>query len=148
MEQPVNNMIKHFYQDPFTGKDLIPTNKILSLSLREAVAEKLKAAITRKDIAIRDYYDLWHIVEANFDFHNKEFIGILNHKLTNEGYNGDFTHNFGLSEERITLLRKQVETDLMPVIRIGELFDLDKVFQLFNNILGHKYYNYNKFYEF
>lgn len=142
IEPPVNNIIKHFYQDPFTGKDLIPTNKILSFSLREAVAEKLKAAITRKDVAIRDYYDLWHIAETNFDFRNKEFIMLLKHKLTNEGYNGDFTHNFGLTETKITLLHKQVETDLISVIRIGEEFDLNKVLHRFNDILLHKvFYN-------
>ena len=50
--------------------DLIPAQKdqtgnILSLSMNEAVAEKLKAAITRKEAAIRDYFDLWHIFELN-----------------------------------------------------------------------------------
>lgn len=39
--------------------------------MKKAVAEKLKAAISRKDAAIRDYYDLWHIAEFGFDFYER-----------------------------------------------------------------------------
>jgi len=135
MDTPVRNSIKHFYQDPFTGKDLIPANKILSLSLNEAVAEKLKAAITRRDLAIRDFYDLWHIAEANFDFRSKPFIAIFKKKLEDDDYEGDYRHNFGLDKNAIELLYRQVETDLIPVVRMAEHFDLKKVFARFNRIL-------------
>lgn len=135
IDTPVYNSIKHFYQDPFTGKDLIPANKILSLSFNETVAEKLKAAITRRDLAIRDFYDLWYIAEANFDFHSKLFINIFKKKLEYENYKGDYQHNFGLDESAIELLYHQVETDLMPVICVGDHFDLKKVFARFNKIL-------------
>jgi len=135
IDTPVRNSIKHFYQDPFTGKDLIPANKILSLSLNETVAEKLKAAITRRDLAIRDFYDLWHIAEANFDFRSKPFIAIFKKKLEDEGYKGDYQHNFGLDKNAIELLYQQVETDLIPVIRMAEDFNLKKVFARFNKIL-------------
>lgn len=134
LDKPVHNIVKHFYQDPFTGEDLIPRHKILSLSFNEAVAEKLKAAVTRKDVVIRDYYDLWHISEIKFDFHDKGFIGLLKKKLIGEGYKGDFKHNFGLKSDTIKLLYQQVESDLMPVIRVGERFDLGKVFERFNEI--------------
>lgn len=135
IDTPVRNSIKHFYQDPFTGEDLIPANKILSLSLNEAVAEKLKAAITRRDLAIRDFYDLWHIAEANFDFRSKEFINMFKKKLEYEKYKGDYQHNFGLDKNAIELLYQQVETDLIPVIRMAEHFDLKKVFARFNKLL-------------
>jgi predicted nucleotidyltransferase component of viral defense system len=135
IDKPVHNVIAHFYQDPFTGKDLIPKNKILSLSLNEAVAEKLKAAITRLDVAIRDYYDLWFISETKFDFKNKQFLSIFNKKLEIEKYKGDYSHNFGLDKKSTELLYRQIESELMPVIRIGESFDLDKVFERFNRIL-------------
>jgi predicted nucleotidyltransferase component of viral defense system len=127
VDKPVHNTVNHFYQDPFTGEDLIPRHKILSLSLNEAVAEKLKAAITRKDPAIRDYFDLWHIAKSRFDFHDKRFVSIFKKKLKAEAYRHDFRHNFGLDETVAERLRSQVETDLMPVIRSSEEFDLDKV---------------------
>jgi len=135
IDKPVHNVITHFYKDPFTGEDLIPKKKILSLSFNEAVAEKLKAAITRRDLAIRDYYDLWHIAKAEFDFHNKKFLSIFKKKLKGEGYKGNYRNNFGLDENGIKLLHSQVETDLMPVIRLGESFDINKVFNRFNTIL-------------
>jgi len=135
IDKPVYSTIKHFYQDPFTGQDLIPTSKILSLSFNEAVAEKLKAAITRKDVVIRDYYDLWHILLAKFHFGNTRFVEIFKKKLADEGYKGSFTHRFGLNEDKISLLYRQVETDLMPVARADEQFDLDKCFKRFDKIL-------------
>ncbi len=135
LDKPVHNAITHFYQDPFTGEDLIPRNRILSLSLNEAVAEKLKAAVTRRDAAIRDYYDLWHIAEAKFDFRNKQFISLFKKKLEAEKYKGDYSHNFGLDEKTVQHLSRQIETDLMPVIRVDERFDIDKVFNRFNGIL-------------
>ena len=135
IDKPVHTEIKHFYQDPFTGEDLFPQGKILSLSWNEAVAEKLKAAISRKDVAIRDYYDLWHIAEFGFDFYNDKFIKLFKRKVTDEGYTGDYRKDFGLSADNLMLLRRQVDTDLMPVIRAGESFDLYKVFERFNPIL-------------
>ena len=138
IDKPINTEIKHFYQDPFTGEDLFPRGKILSLSWNEAVAEKLKAAISRKDVAIRDYYDLWQIAETKFSFHNKRFIELFQKKLNGEGYQGNFRRNFGLTQDKVALLHRRVETDLMPVIRADEQFDLDKVFERFDQVLAHK----------
>lgn len=135
IENPVHNVITHFYKDPFTEEDLIPKNKILSLTYNEAVAEKLKAAITRKEAAIRDYYDLWFISEAKFDFTGKHFFSIFKKKLEEEKYRANYSNNFGLDQKSIELLHKQIETELIPVIRVGEGFDLDKVFDRFNVIL-------------
>ena len=135
IDKPVYNVITHFYKDPFTGEDLIPRNKILSLTLDEAVAEKLKAAITRKDVAIRDYYDLWFISETKFDFKDKHFLSIFKKKLGLEKFKANYYHNFGLDQQSIELLHKQIETELIPVIRVGESFNLDKVFDRFNEIL-------------
>lgn len=64
------------------GEDLFPSRKVLSLSWKEAVAEKLKAAISRKDVAIRDYYDLWYIAEFGFDFYDKNFSKFLSEKCS------------------------------------------------------------------
>lgn len=138
LDKPVYTEIKHFFQDPFTGEDLFPSGKILSLSWNEAVAEKLKAAISRKDVAIRDYYDLWHIAEFGFDFHSEKFITLFKRKVTDEGYIGDYRKYFGLSADKLSFLNKQVDAALMPVIRAGEEFDLKKVLERFNKILGDK----------
>ena len=134
LDKPIHTVIKHFYQDPFSGEDIFPFGKVLSLSLNEAVAEKLKAAISRKDVAIRDYYDLWHIAESGFDFYQDKFIKLFKRKLSDEGHDIDYRKDFGLSAEKLTVLRRQVDTDLMPVIRADERFDLEKVLDRFNKI--------------
>jgi len=141
LDKPVHNVIKHFYQDPFTGEDLFPSGKVLSLSLNEAVAEKLKAAISRKDVAIRDYYDLCHIAESGFDFYQDKFIKLFKRKLSDEGHDIDYRKDFGLSADKLSILHRQVDTDLMPVIRADEKFDLQKVLKRFNQIFLDKRFN-------
>lgn len=135
VDKPVINKIKHFYKEPFTGEPLLPSNGILSLSLNEAVAEKLKASITRLEYAIRDYYDLWKISESKFDFQNEDFIRLFHEKLIRENYSGDYKTNFGLDEKDIMGLQNQIESALYPVIKTGETFSLEKVFNRFNKIL-------------
>ncbi len=135
-DTPVLMEVKHFYKDIFTGEDLIPGGKVLSLSYNEAVAEKLKASITRQNPAIRDFYDLKHIYDAGFDFGNDSFIRLFQIKLSDEKYSGNYTVNFGMDDGEIELLRKQIEVDLKPVIRNEEDFNLDAVFKTFNPILS------------
>ncbi len=121
--------------------DLFPSGKVLSLSLNEAIAEKLKAAISRQDVAIRDYYDLWHIAEFGFDFYQDKFIKLFKRKLSDEGHQIDYRQDFGLRVDQLSLLRSQVDTHLAQVIRADEKFDLEKVLERFNQILSDKRFN-------
>jgi len=89
-----------------------------------------------KDPAIRDFFDLWHIAESGFDFHGRRFLDIFIKKLEYEDYKGDYKQNFGLNKDDIALLKRQIETDLIPVVRSDEVFDLDRVFERFNHILS------------
>jgi len=56
-------------------------------------------------------------------------------KLEDENFKGDYNHDFGLDKIEIELLYQQIKTDLIPVIHIGEHFNLKKVFERFNKIL-------------
>lgn len=62
-------------------------------------------------------------------------MSIFKKKLEEEKYRVDYSNNFGLNQKSIELLHRQVSTELIPVIRIGESFDLNKVFKRFNVIL-------------
>lgn len=135
-DKPVLSTIRHFFQDPFTNQDLIPAGKVLALSFREAVAEKLKASIVRRDVAIRDYYDLWCIAESGFDFCQTGFVSLFKRKLSDERFRGDYQVNFGLSADMTASLYRQIESDLMPVVTADVGFDLDKVFKTFNAIFS------------
>lgn len=128
--------IKHFFQDPFTGEDLIKQGKILSLSLEESVAEKLKAAISRFSPAIRDFYDLGHFIKNGFDFSRQDFLKMLDKKLKLDGYEKDYSENLGLSNKAIKNLKATIKSELFPMIRKDEEFDLDEVLEFFNRLFG------------
>lgn len=131
---PVTVTVKHFYQDPFSGEDLFPRGTVLALSLEESVAEKLKAAISRRTPAIRDYYDLGHFVKAGFDFARSDFIEMVNKKLRLDGYERDYSRNLGLSDQAIEELKRVSESDLIPMIRMDEKFDLAEILTHFNRL--------------
>jgi Uncharacterized conserved protein len=131
---PVDVAIKHFYQDPFTGENLFPQGTILALSLEESVAEKLKAAISRLTPVIRDYYDLEHFIKSGFNFARPEFLKIVNEKLRLDGYKRDYSYNLGLSDHAIRELKRTIKSDLIPMIRTDQQFDLDKVLKYFNKL--------------
>ena len=138
MKSPTIVNIKHFYQDPFSGKDLFPQGKILALSLEECVAEKLKAAISRRTPAIRDFYDLGHFIKRKFDFRNPKFLKMVDDKLLLDECEKDYSVNLGLTALEIQELKRSVSTDLIPMIRIDEEFDLESILEEFNRMFKKK----------
>ena len=132
--KPERVNIKHFFQDPFTGEDLIEQGKVLALSLEESVAEKLKTAISRLTPAIRDYYDLSHFIRNGFDFNRSDFLKMVDKKLRLDGYERDYSYNLGLSEQAIKELKRSINTDLILMIRKDEKFDLDEILIFFNKL--------------
>ncbi len=132
------NTVFHFYKYPVTNKNLIPENKIYTLSVNETVAEKLRCAITRKEKAIRDFYDLKKIYETGFDFNDKNFRTVFIEKLKEEHYNNDYANNFGLDGKTILEIKKQIKEDLIPVIKFDENFDLEEVFKMYNKLFKEK----------
>ncbi len=135
---PATVQVKHFYQDPFSGEDLFPQGSVLALSLEESVAEKLKAAISRLTPAIRDYYDLGHFIKMGFDFARPDLLELVNKKLKFDGYKRDYSYNLGLSDQAIGELKRISESDLTPMIRADEKFDLDAVLAYFNKLFDQK----------
>ena len=99
----------------------------MALSLKESVAEKLKAAISRLTPAIRDYYDLGHFIRNGFDFNRSDFLKMVDKKLRFDGYERGYSHNLGLSEQAIKELKRSIGANLVLMIRRDEKFDLDEV---------------------
>jgi len=135
---PTIVQVKHFYQDPFSGEDLFTHGSVIALSLEESAAEKLKAAISRLTPAIRDYYDLGHFIKIGFDFARSDLLKLVNKKLELDGYKGDYSYNLGLSNQAIEELKRISESDLVPMIRADEKFDLDVVLEYFNKLFKKK----------
>ena len=103
---------------------ILPAVPVTCLSVEEALAEKFRAALSRRDVAIRDFYDLdYAAARTVVDFHNPEFIEMTRQKLAIPGNDPPNT-----SDERLAPLRAQLEARLKPVLRTldYDAFDLDR----------------------
>ena len=112
-------------RDPRSGRAALDPVSVRVLHIREAYAEKIRAALTRREPAIRDFFDIDHAARAVlFDTHDSELLRLVAAKLSVTG-----NHPVDLSPSRITTLRGQVKTHLRPVLRTSDYdkFDLQRV---------------------
>lgn len=106
---------------------LIPEFVITGLDYREAMAEKIRAALCRREVAIRDFFDIDHaVINASFDTLDTALLDLLRRKVAMNG-----TGPLDVSAGRYEQLRAQLETELRPVLRTRdfERFEIDRAFQ-------------------
>ena len=95
---------------------------IACIDLTESLAEKMRAALTRKEPAIRDFFDIWYVREfSDFDFENETFRILLREKLEEVGY------IYTLDDNR-WFLESQIITDLRPVLTDDYGFDFESIY--------------------
>ena len=110
--------IDNVYEEPIFSQD----HTINCIDLTESVAEKMRAALTRREPAIRDFFDIWYVRSfSDFDFERDEFRSLLRHKLAEVQYEYTLEINYDL-------LRRQIETDLRPVLTDNYGFDFDTIY--------------------
>jgi predicted nucleotidyltransferase component of viral defense system len=110
--------------NPVTGKPAVDPPRVECLSHDEAMAEKLRAAMCRRDVAIRDYFDVDHAVSAGrFDPLERSFLMLLRRKLE-----VPMTSPVDVSDDRTKALQRQLQTQLRAVLRQQDFvgFDLDR----------------------
>jgi predicted nucleotidyltransferase component of viral defense system len=110
--------------DPFRRQDVLSAVNIYCLSTREAFAEKIRAALARKDAAIRDLFDLDHAIRhQKIDMQDAELLDFARLKLQVPG-----TNAVDVSQPRIDAMRRQLTTELQPVLRPADyaVFDFDQ----------------------
>ena len=112
--------------DPVSESRAVPPVAIECLSWEEAMAEKLRAALTRREPAIRDFYDVYYgITKLNLAVLDPQLVEVVRAKL-------EVSKNepIDVSIERLKSLHTQVETELQPVLRPEDFagFDLDWTF--------------------
>jgi hypothetical protein len=112
--------------NPANGKRLLPPLHWSCISKQEAYAEKFRAALTRRDPAIRDYYDIdYAIRNLNLDSAETDFIRLVRRKIAVPG---------NVIPENLTALKEnlamQIETELKSVLRSDDYknFDLNRAF--------------------
>jgi predicted nucleotidyltransferase component of viral defense system len=112
--------------DPLSGSQLAPVLTMPCVSRQEAMAEKLRAALSRREVAIRDFYDVDYAVrELSLRVLEPEFLGLVRRKLEVPG-NGPID----ASPDRLGALRLQLESQLKAVLRARDFaeFDLERAF--------------------
>ncbi len=133
--------VQHAFLHPFTEEPLFDGGKINCLSLNELIAEKLRAAAVRKQIAPRDFYDLDFVLRNGFDLTNKNVTKLLKNKLKEDGVDtdlGKYRINLGHSDVEIKDMGSRIKPELFDVLTADERnnFDLDTALKRINEAMG------------
>ena len=124
----INGPAHTILRNPLTNKPMIVPVPVRSIDKTEALAEKFRAALSRREPAIRDFFDIDYAVRnGGLQCDDAEFIDQVRRKLAIPG-----NDSVDVGEARLAALRRQVEPQLRPVLRDREFaeFDLDRAFQI------------------
>ena len=124
----LDGLAKTILLDPISGKPLVPEVIVPCISKTEALAEKFRAALTRREVAIRDFYDLDYAVrKLGLMPQDAELVELVRQKLAVPG-----NDPVDVSQSRLADLRRQLETRLRPVLRQRDHkeFDLDRAIEI------------------
>jgi len=125
---PIHGEVSTLLINPFTKNPAVPKFTVMALALEEAYAEKIRAALTRREPAIRDFYDVDFAVDRlNLDLKDHRLIKLVKDKLKVSD-----NKPVDISPSRREKLRVQLNTQLKPVLRPldFEKFNLDRAFEL------------------
>jgi len=113
--------------DPVSSRPMVPPVAVRCISRMEAFAEKFRAALSRREAAIRDFYDIDYAVRR-LDLRPQDpaLIELVRRKLTVPG-----NEPADVSEARLAMLRRQLDAQLKPVLRDRDFaeFDLERAFR-------------------
>lgn len=107
--------------DPVNGQALVEVYAVPCLSYPEAMAEKLRAALCRSEVAIRDFFDVDYAVRnAGLKTLEPAFLELLRRKIAVPR-----TGPVDVSAARMERLQRQLEAQLRPVLREREFAEFD-----------------------
>ncbi len=118
--------------DPVSSKRALVAVPVAAMSLRESYAEKIRAALSRREPAIRDLFDLHHSIESGIlDVTDASLLALAKRKLLVHP-----DEPTDVSDARFDAFRGQVETALRPVLRPKDFagFDVEQVFTLLREL--------------
>jgi hypothetical protein len=110
-----------------------------ALDAAEVRAEKVRAAYTREEPAIRDFYDLDLFRRLELDVSSADFCVLVDAKLAEVGRGPLAAQRpqFGLTPRQIQQLRRDIPRLLMPVLRsIDPPYDLDRTIGYYDELWG------------
>ena len=112
--------------DPISAEAMVPAFAVWAIAELEAYAEKARAALTRREPAVRDFYDFDYAVQTGYlQPEAADFVALVRQKLAMPGNEG-----IDVSDTRREQLVRQLEAELRPVLRPAdfEAFDFDRAF--------------------
>ncbi len=115
-------------RSPLTNNPMVAPIAVRCINKAEALAKKVRAALSRREPAVRDFYDIDHAVRRDgLRPGVANFIDQVKQKLVIPG-----NDPVDVSERRLDELRRQVEPQLRPVLRKQDFaeFDLDRAFNI------------------
>ncbi|NLX20884.1 MAG: nucleotidyl transferase AbiEii/AbiGii toxin family protein [Phycisphaerae bacterium] len=114
--------------DPIGGNTMIPAVAVGCIDVIEAMAEKFRAALSRQDVAIRDFYDIDYAAKhLGLDMISDRMIDLVRQKLAVPG-----NLPVDVGEQRLADLKRQLDARLKTVLRERDFrsFDLDQAIRL------------------
>ena len=114
--------------DPIGGQPAVSDVKVACITALEALAEKFRAALSQRDVAIRDFYDIDYASRhLAMNLASPAFIDLVRRKLA-------IPENppVDVGEERMIALQRQEAAKLKTVLRQKEFqdFELDRAIAL------------------
>jgi hypothetical protein len=138
LREPILDRVGHPFPaatlllDPLRRCPAVEPIQVQALSCREAYAEKFRAALTRREPAIRDYYDI--------DYgHRKSLFNVDDPVLVDFVRSKIKTIDGGIvkcNDDLLEILRRQIVPHLIPVLRESDLsdFDIDRAWRLVQHV--------------
>lgn len=118
---PIEIPVRTLLMSSITGKEVFPDINALTLAKEEVYAEKFRAALTREPCAIRDFFDIEKIIQSGFNAFDPDFTSLVKNKISS-----DNTANIDLTSEKKKKVSAQIETDLKPVLIVGNKYTLNE----------------------
>ena len=128
----IGGSAKTILLNPGSGESLVEEFELRSISRLEAFAEKFRAALSRRQVAIRDFYDVDYAIRKELIRpEDEELIDLVRQKTRIPG-----NEAVDISQPRLAELRQQVEAQLRPVLRESDFrdFDLDRAFGVISDM--------------
>jgi len=130
--EPMQGAARTLLINPIKGNPLIETFPVSCLAWLEAMAEKLRAALCRRNVAIRDFFDVDYAVNhAKLNLGDASLLELLRRKIAVPG-----TMPVDVTVGRLTHLQRQLEAQLRPVLREQDFvrFDIERAVETVRRI--------------
>jgi len=129
VHEPIGTNLKTLLMNPISNTAIFPNIFALALTKEEVYAEKFRAALTREPSAIRDFFDIEKILDSGFNIFEESFIELVKNKISFDSH-----ANINLTLEKRKTLESQIITDLRPVLKLNEDFNLEKTWSSIHDL--------------